>query len=245
MILLEELDTEFGQIRIIESKHDGSRTYYQDTCFHSQSTAEGVSTCAYVHVMFSLIKQADAKKILLIGCAAGTLATMLHRIGCKVTVVDINPHAFDIAKKHFQMPEDIECVVDDGWPYLLRTGKRFDAIAIDAFSSDGTVPEQFTTDEFFEVAKEVLKPFGMMVMNVMVEHDFDPLADHIALNMQKANLPISLFDWPGQTNRNTVIAAGNVSHAHISPQKKPKFVREEVRGIVKRMPKKRAANGWG
>lgn len=238
MILLEEIETEFGQIRIIESKQDGSRTYYQDTCFHSQSTAEGISTCAYVHVMFSIIKQIQAKKILLIGCAAGTLATMLHRIGCKVTVVDINPHAFDIAKKHFHMPDDIECIVDDGWSYLLATGKRFDAIAIDAFSSDGTVPEQFTTEDFFVVAKEVLKPFGLIVMNVMVEHDIDLLADRIAINMEKSGLPSTLFDWPGRTNRNTIIAAGQVNQMQISAQKKPKFVRDEVRGITRRSVKR-------
>src|SRR3989442_624287 len=98
MILLEELDTEFGNIRITLSKHDGAYTYYQNGCFHSQANSDGISTCAYVHVMYKIIKQSGAQRVLMIGCAGGTLATMLHRLGCQVTVVDINPYAFTIAK---------------------------------------------------------------------------------------------------------------------------------------------------
>lgn len=244
MILLEEITNEFGHIKIIKSKHDGTCTYYQDECFHSQVNAEGISTCAYVHVMHSIIRQAEARSVLMIGGAGGTLATMLHRTGCKVTVVDINPHAFTFAKKYFQMPEEIECVVEDGWSYLLRTGSRHDAIAIDAFNTDATVPEQFTTEDFFLVVREVLKPFGVVTMNVMVEHDVDTLADRIALNMEKAGLPATLFDWPGRTNRNTIIAAGAVEQMQVASHRKPQFVRNEVRGITRRTPKKQATNGW-
>jgi len=161
-----------------------------------------------------------------------------------VTVVDVNPHAFTLAKKHFQMPEEIECVVDDGWSYLLKTGKRFDAIAVDAFNSDGTVPEQFTDEDFFMVVKEVLKPFGMIAINVMIEHDMDMLADRIALNMEKSGLPSILFDWPGRTSRNTIVAGGTVKQMRVASINKPKFVREEMRGVASRAPKKRAGNGW-
>jgi spermidine synthase len=243
MILLEELDTEFGNIKIIQSKDDGKLSYHQDVCFHSQINAEGVSTCAYVHVMYSLIRQAEAKKVLMIGCAGGTLATMLHRIGCRVTVVDVNPHAFTLAKKYFQMPSEIECIEDDGWSYLLRTGKCFDAIAVDAFNNYGIVPEQFTNEDFFMVVKEVLKPFGMIAINMLIEHDMDLLADRMALNMEKAGLPAMLFDWPGRTSRNTIVAGGNVQGMRVSPINKPKFVREEMRGVTSRTPNKRAVKG--
>lgn len=149
MVLLEELDTDFGNIKIMRSKRDGTCSYYQETCFHSQINAEGESTCGYVHVMYSVIRQSQARRVLMIGCAGGTLATMLHRLGCNVTAVDVNPHSFTLAKKYFRMPEEIECVVDDGWSYLRNTRSRYDAIAIDAFNSDGAIPEHFTTDAFF------------------------------------------------------------------------------------------------
>lgn len=241
MLLLEDLDTEFGNIKIVRSKSDGTCTYYQDACFHSQANAEGISTCGYVHVMYSVIKQSGARNVLMIGGAGGTLATMLHRLGCKVTVVDINPHAFTLAKKYFQMPKEIECIVEDGRDYLLRTGKHFDAIAIDAFNTDATVPEQFTTKDFFQMVSEVLTPSGVVAMNVMIAHDFDMLADRIALNMECAGLPAILFDWQGRNDRNIIIACGAVEQMQIRAYKKPSFVRREVQGIMRRLPKKHAA----
>lgn len=241
MILLEEIDTEFGHITITEARQDKSRIYNQNGCFHSEINADGISTCAYVHVMYSIISQSGARNVLMIGGAGGTLATMLHRIGCHVTVVDINPHAFTIAKRYFQMPDEIECVVEDGWSYLLTNGMRFDAIAIDAFSSDGTVPEQFTTDGFFALMKESLQPAGVVTMNVMVEHDLDLFADRVALAINNAGLNTMLFDWPGRPYRNTVIAGGVMQKMRIDVQKKPEFVREEMLGITCRPPRRKTA----
>ena len=244
MVLLEELDTEFGNIKIMRSKRDGTYSYYQEACFHSQINADGVSTCGYVHVMYSIIRQAQARRVLMIGCAGGTLATMLHNVGCKITVVDINPHAFALAKRYFQMPEAIKCVVGDGWSYLLKTSQHYDAIAIDAFSSDGTVPEQFINEDFYHVVREVLDPLGVVVVNVMVEHDMDMLADRIALNMEASKMPAVLFDWPGRHNRNVIIAGGVVDHMQIASSRKPVSVRQELRGLMRRPPKKRMVNGW-
>src|SRR5271155_278014 len=124
MDLLEDLETEFGNIRIVRYKHDGSHAYYQGFCSHSEANKEGVSTCTYVHTMFGIIRQLDAQRVLMIGCAGGSLATMLHRAGCEVTAVDINPHAFTLAKRYFQMPEEVRCVVGDGRSYMNRTSER-------------------------------------------------------------------------------------------------------------------------
>ena len=234
MILLEELDTEFGNIKIMRSKRDGTYSYYQEECFHSQINADGVSTCGYVHVMYSVIRQSQARSVLMIGCAGGTLATMLHNAGYEVTVVDINPHAFALAKRYFQMPEGIKCVVGDGWDYLLKIDQHYDAIAIDAFSSDGAVPEQFTTKDFYKIVRKVLDPFGVLVMNVMVEHDFDMLADGIAVNMEAAQIPAVLFDHPGRRDRNVIIAGGIVDHIQIVSSRKPMEVRKELCSIIRR-----------
>lgn len=244
MIVLEDIHTKFGHIKIIQSKSNGACTYYQDKCLHSKINAEGVSICGYVHVMYSIIRQSQAKNILMIGCAGGTLATLLHGLGCKVTVVDINPVAFTLAKKYFQMPQEIECVIGDGWPYLLKTRTRYGAIAIDAFNNDGTVPKEFTSEEFFVVVKNVLKPFGVVAMNIVVEHDIDLTADGVALNMESVNIPTTIFDWPGHTNRNTIVVGGTVEQLQISPHRKPAFIRREMQGIVRRTAKKRAANRY-
>jgi spermidine synthase len=238
MIILEDLNTEFGNIKIMRSKSDGTYSYFQESCFHSQINEDGVSTCGYVHVMYSIIRQSKARRVLMIGGAGGTLATMLHHFGCKVTVVDINPHAFTLARKYFQMPEEIECVVGDGWSYLHKTNQYYAAIAIDAFSGDGTVPEQFTNEDFYGVVREALDPRGVVVMNVMVAHDIDMLADRIALNMEVAKMPAVLFDRPGLRDRNVIIAGGAVQRIRIASHRKPVWVRHELCGIIRRNAKK-------
>jgi spermidine synthase len=238
MILLEDLETEFGNIRIVRYKRDGSHAYYQGTCSHSEANREGVSTCTYVHTMFGLIRQLDACRVLMLGCAGGTLATMLHRAGCEVTAVDINPHAFILAKRYFQMPEEIRCVVEDGRSYINRINERFDAIVIDAFAGDGSIPEELTTGDFFEQTSEVLESGGILMMNVMVKHDFDLLADQIAVNMESAKMPAVLLDRPGRMDRNVVIAGGNVTDIKIPYGIVPSWIRSSLNGIVRRQPRR-------
>jgi len=87
--LLKQFETDYGIIRVTRER-DGTLAYFQDGSFHSQATSKGVSVCAYVHVIHEIIRQRHARNILIIGCAGGTLATMLSRGHCKVTVVDIN-----------------------------------------------------------------------------------------------------------------------------------------------------------
>lgn len=236
MDILEEVYTEFGNIKIL-AESDGSCTYFQDECFHSQADADGVSTCAYVHIMYRLIRQVGARNVLMLGCAGGTLATMLRRLGCGVTVVDINPYAFTLAKRYFQMPQDVECVTADGAAFLKATRVRYDAIAIDVFDNSGTLPPAFTTAAFFRIVRKVLEPEGRMVMNVMTAHDLDLQADQIAGNMEAAQFSPVLFDWPGTRNRNTIIGAGGGS-MRIQAGKSPRGVTPDLKGLVSRNPQK-------
>ena len=238
MTTLEELDTEFGRITIVQSDEDGSISYYQGDCLQSRMNDEGVSACVYVHIIHSIIRQSKAKHILMIGCAGGTLASMLHDQGYKVTLVDINPHAFRLARQYFDMPSNIECFVQDGVTYLQEAGRQFDAIVIDAFANEVKVPESFSSDSFFKVAKDALNPFGALIMNIVVADDNDDSAECIALNMRLAGLDSVLFDWPGKNERNTIVAAGTVDHIQVKPHILPKFIRNKLEGLTRRLPKK-------
>ena len=241
LIVVEEVDTEFGLIKILRSKYDGTYSYFQDTCFHGEIDNEGVSTCGYIHVMCSAILQTSARKILMIGCAAGTLATMLHKEGCELTVVDINAVSFDLAKSYFEMPDEIECVVEEGSKYLHETNMKFDAIAIDAFTSEAQVPGQFTTNAFFQDAQRVLNPNGILVMNVIVKNDLDPLADQIAACTKSAALRTIIFERSGKVHRNAVLACGNIDHIQIDYLDQPTEIWPQLYGIAARLPRKLAS----
>lgn len=240
MALLEEFETDFGTIRVTRSKRDGSMAYYQNGSFHSQANRHGISVCGYVHVIHEIIRQAHARNILIIGCAGGTLATMLRRLHCNVTVVDINPMAFAIARRYFKLPEDVRCVRRDGIAYLRTTKKYYDAIVIDVFGSNNAVPRKFKTKAFFHKIQNVLSPHGVMAMNVITANDKDMQPDIIARNAQSGGMDITLFDWPRQKNRNTLIVGGITHRTHIPSGMEPAWIKPDLRGIIRRAPRKHA-----
>jgi len=231
MALLKQIKTPFGTIRITRST-DGSLAYYQNGCFHSQADKNGVSVCAYIHVIYELVLQSMAQNVLIIGCAGGTLATMLRRMKCKVTVVDINDAAFTIARDYFKLPKDVHCVTQDGITYLRTTQTLYDAVVIDVFDSDNTVPPDFTTTALFQSIRQVLSPAGIMVMNVITKNDRDKCAKTAAYNAQAAGMPIRLFDWPGGIDRNTLILGGGPDTFTIPSGREPEDVEDDMKGLV-------------
>ncbi len=231
MPTLRQIKTPFGTIRITRSA-DGGMAYYQNGCFHSQANKNGVSVCAYIHVIYELVLQSLARDVLIIGCAGGTLATMLRRMKCKVTVVDINEAAFTIARDYFQLPKDVHCVTQDGIVYLRTAQKKYDAVVIDVFDSDNTVPPDFTTTALFQSIRQVLSPEGIMVMNFITKDDDDKRAEAVAGEALSAGMPIRLFDWPGETDRNTLILGGGPATLQIPSGREPEDVENDMKGLV-------------
>src|SRR5262245_5334302 len=107
MITVAERKSRFGAITVLKAQDTGSLIYTQGDCYQSAADAEGTSTIAYIHAIFGLVRQARSRSVLMIGCGGGTLATMLSRIGCTLTVVDIDPHAFLLARRYFRFPAHV------------------------------------------------------------------------------------------------------------------------------------------
>src|SRR4051812_19497547 len=121
-----------GRIELVR-RRSGALTYRQRGGNQTTVDANGLSLDTYIHVLYGLLIQTPARRILMIGCGGGTLATMLARAGRRVTIVDIDPVAFKLARKHFGLPRSVDCRIADGLAFLQRTRARFDAIVLDAF----------------------------------------------------------------------------------------------------------------
>jgi len=145
----------------------------------------------------------------MIGCAGGTLATMLSRAGIQVTLVDIDPLSFEIARRYFHMPETVNCHVRDGADFLRRTGGRYDAVILDAFA-EGIIPPHLLTDRFFGLVKARLNRGGLFLVNIVVMDDDDRTPDRIARTMRKTWRQVRLLDGDGFENRNAVAMGGAV-----------------------------------
>ena len=193
MIRLEDCETRFGAITIFKRKQAGSLVYDQDRSCQSEADSNGVSLASYVHAIYGLIQQTEAHNVLMIGCGGGTLGTMLFRAGFKVTIVDVNSTAFELARRHFYLPREIACYVADGRDYLESEICLHDAIVLDAFHGDH-IPAQFRSVDFFQCARSRLGRHGCFFANVHVADDQDSAPDRIAECMAGAWVDVRVLD---------------------------------------------------
>lgn len=132
---------------------------------------------------------------------------MLARTGVRVTLVDIDPLSFEIARRYFHMPDSVNCHVRDGADFLRRTKARYDAVILDAFA-DTIIPPHLLTSGFFRLAKSRLNRGGLFLVNIIVMDDDDPAPDNIVRTMRKAWRQVRLLDADGFVNRNAVAMGG-------------------------------------
>jgi len=196
---------------IVQDNRTGKVSYWQKEYHQSAADGRGISTADYIHAMYFFLRQVKAKDVLMIGCGGGTLATMLHRSGVKVTVVDLHKLSFDIARDYFHMPREIPCHVADGIAYLKKHRARHDALVLDAFG-EGGMPAKFMRPAFFKLAKSRLNPRNsLFLMNVIVADDDDPTPDNLVRTLRRLWPRVRLLDTDGWVDRNAVIAAGAVT----------------------------------
>lgn len=213
MIRLEDRKSPFGIVTIFRRVQSGAVIYDQFGSSQSEADRNGVSLASYIHAIYDLILQARAQTVLMIGCGGGTLGTMLARAGRKVTIVDVNPDAFILARRYFGLPEEVVCHVEDGQDFLAAGASRFDAIVLDAFHGDH-IPPHLRSREFFKIARARLDQLGCLFANVHVRDDQDGTPGQMAECASDVWTDVRLLDSPGWTNRNAIVMAGNVQQLH-------------------------------
>lgn len=230
-----------GRIKIRRAAATGALVYQQRGGNQTATDSQGISLDCYIHALFGLTVQSAPAHVLMIGCAGGTLATMLHRLGARVTAVDIDPVAFELAKRHFQMPDAIRCRVADGLAYLKASRTRFDAVIIDAFIGEN-VPPQFTGDDFCRIVRRRLNPTGAVLVNFCLDGRSDLRADQMARRFHANGWRVRIFDQPGG-ERNAIVLAGNVATVRpprlvLAPSHDQKRLRRELAAMRFRRRKK-------
>jgi spermidine synthase len=209
MVKIAERRSRFGTITILKDSRRGALLYSQGGYHQSEVDANGVSLLYYVHALIGLLRQARPERVLIIGCAGGTLATALAKDGVAVTAVDINPHAFRLARDYFGLPASVECRLADGYEFLISTRRTFDAIVLDAFHGD-IIPDHLKARAFFKAACAHLARNGILLANVHMANDDDPAADRMAAQMAFAFRHVRVLDRKGRKHRNVILMAGSV-----------------------------------
>lgn len=195
---------------IEQNNATGAVSYWQLGDHQSEADKNGIALAEYIHAIYGLLRQAKAQNVLMIGCGGGTLATMLRKARVAVTIVDIDPASFEIARSYFHMPQTIETHIADGRAFLRRETRRFDAIVLDAYANQ-EVPKHLLTPSFFALVKSRLRTRGgLFLINLIVKDDEDRWPDRVCTKMGKTWRHVRLLDRDGWENRNAVAVAGAV-----------------------------------
>jgi spermidine synthase len=195
---------------IEQNNATGGISFWERNDNHSLADRYGISTADYIHAMYGFIRQAESRHILMVGCGGGTLATMLRRVGVKVTIVDIDARNYEIARSYFHMPEDVECYVADGAAFLRRDKRKYDAIVLDAYC-DNEIPKHMRTTRFLDLVKSRLKARSAFVLVNLIAGDAQDCGpDRFAKLMQKTWRNVRLLDDEGRKSRNLIAVAGSV-----------------------------------
>lgn len=113
------------------------------------------------------INEKDELNILILGNGSGTFATQCERYFDNTVIegVEIDQKITDLAKKYFEMPQDVKVTTYDGRAYLNVIDGKYDVIMVDAYQ-DITIPFQMSSVEFFTLVRDHLTEDGVMVVNM-------------------------------------------------------------------------------
>src|SRR5437764_10810604 len=128
--------SKFGVIKLRRRKRSHILTDEQKGGYQSTADCNGISLDAHIHALFGLTLQRPGKNVLMIGCGGGTLGTMLARAGRRVSIVEIDPVSFRLAKRYFGLPPNVACHVGDGLAFMQATRRRYDVVITDAFTGE-------------------------------------------------------------------------------------------------------------
>jgi SAM-dependent methyltransferase len=216
MILLDEIASEPATIRVLQERLSGSLVYMQGGCYQSEADCNGTSLASYVHAIYGLVLQKHARNVLMIGCGGGTLATMLESAGHNVTIVDINPASFLVARKYFKLPVTVACHVSDGKSFLRQPEAAicYVAIVVDAYEGHH-FPAHLKSCKFFNLVRQRLSTSGSVFVNIHLFGDLDRHADRVADCMGDIWSDVRILDSDGVFDRNAIVMGGSVGHLGI------------------------------
>ncbi|MGE3842547.1 MAG: fused MFS/spermidine synthase [Vicinamibacterales bacterium] len=110
------------------------------------------------------------RALVLGGGAYSIPKALVHELpGAIVDVAEIEPSLYDLSRQYFRLEESprLRNAVQDGRRFLQEAREPYDLIFGDVYYSYFSVPPQFTTQEFFALARDRLAPGGVFIANMI------------------------------------------------------------------------------
>ena len=97
----------------------------------------------------------------------------------KMNIVEINEKCIEYAKEYFYLDELIEnsnkrlnIIITDAINYIKTTNKQYDYILIDLFNGRSPIKEIYNDENIINL-KRILKGNGIIVINYIINNDYD------------------------------------------------------------------------
>jgi len=166
----------------------------------------------YVDILTYNIKSySSGKNALLLGLGGGTLYNQLKKNNYTVDVVEIDARIEDIAKKYFNISNDVNVIVDDARHFINVSKKKYDIIIYDLYHSE-TPPIHLMTKEAFSEITTKLSNNGILVINFygFINGNKGRAARSIYKTLLNENYNVSLLATDGaEENRNLLFICCN------------------------------------
>ncbi|EFK06660.1 spermine/spermidine synthase [delta proteobacterium NaphS2] len=179
--IVNYVESRFG--RIVVTKEGPQYTFWESgtPLYSDANTIE-----AEEKVHYTLSQRDHVKKILLVSGGLGeTLLEMDKYSPLRVDYVELDPALTQTAEDLKMIPEFsyLNIINTDARKYIQSTDIRYGAVILDLPEPDTFQANRFYTDEFFSMAKHVLKKNGILAMNM----DYSP---NYLSRLQKEKLSI-------------------------------------------------------
>lgn len=176
----------FGLLQVLDSKKGDVRYYLNDTLVqntYAPDTHQSVSVFTYMLAGMAETYTTNVQSVLCIGMGIGIVPMHFAQKGAQVDVVEINPQVVPVAQKWFDFDKTkVRLTIDDARHYLNRCTNQYDAVVLDAFLGDSS-PSHLMTKEAFHSMRKVLRPGGVLVINMFGE--VEPGKDYFAASLNK------------------------------------------------------------
>jgi predicted membrane-bound spermidine synthase len=219
--VIYETETAHQYVRVVE-RPDGSRRLElnEGRAVHSRyvpgTTLTGGVWDGYLVLPFAARRDPPGR-LAILGNGAGTTARAYGRYfpSTRIDAVELDGHLHDVGKRFFGLRErpGLRLVTDDARPFLRRAGVRYDAIFVDAYQQQ-YIPFYLASREFFQLARERLRPGGVLIVNAAHPEDSTALERVLSAGLRAA-FPTVLRDPIRPTNTLLLAAQGPAGRSRL------------------------------
>ena len=171
-VVLDEAETRYQYARVVEEP-DGERKLElnEGQAVHSLYRPGSYLTGDYWDEFLVLpfaVQPRPPRAVAILGNAAGTTARALGHYfpRTRVDAVEIDPELTKLGRRWFDLRNPrMRVHHEDARPFLRRTDARYDMIMVDVYRQP-YIPFYLATREFFELARDRLRPGGAVIVNV-------------------------------------------------------------------------------